>query len=93
MRRILVLGSVLLLSSCGSSNYLASEYTSRSIIAGKPTAKVVEAPLKTQATTQLGTSITVSLVGGALLNKWANSIHKEYTSGEKLSSQHSVNLP
>jgi len=74
MRRFLILS--FLLFSCGTG-YMASEYSSRSVIAGKPTIKPVNAPLKTQATTQLGTSIVVNLVGGALLNKWANSMKQE----------------
>lgn len=76
MKRLLAL-SALFLFSCGTSGYMASEYSSRSVIAGKPTVKPVNAPLKTQATTQLGTSIAVSLVGGALLGKWANSVKQE----------------
>ena len=76
MRKAILLAAAFLFS-CGSSGYIASEYSSRSVLAGKPTVKPVQAPVTKQATTQLGTSIGVNIVGGFLLSKWAESKERE----------------
>ncbi|GAB6075190.1 hypothetical protein [Desulfurobacterium crinifex] len=77
MKRLLTLLTTAFLFSCGSSGYIASEYSSRSVLAGKPTVKPIQAPIAKQTTTQLGASVAVSLVGGALLGKWANAKKQE----------------